>query len=81
MPKRKLSPGERLRATRLALGLSLRDIRAASLKLARQLRNRRFILPPSRLCEYEKKNGIPSICRLYTLAQMYGCDLRELLDW
>ena len=81
MPQRKLSSGERLRATRLALGLSLRDVQGASLKLAKQLRDRRFTLPASRLHEFEVKDWVPRVHRLYTLAHVYGCDLKELLGW
>ena len=75
------NPGRRLRRTRCALGMSLRDVHAASLKLARRLRNRRFILPPSRLHDIELKNSVPSIHRLYTLAQIYGCTMKELSGW
>jgi transcriptional regulator with XRE-family HTH domain len=81
MPKRQSSPGERLRATRLALGLTLRDVHTASIKLARRLRNRRFILPASRLHDFEVKNTIPSLHRLYTLAYVCGCEVIELLGW
>ena len=81
MPKYRSTPGERLRATRWALGLTLRDVHTESMKLARTLRNRRFILPASRLHDFEVKNTIPSIHRLYTLAHVYGCDVRELLGW
>jgi len=81
MPKRQSSPGERLRVTRLALGLTLRDVHTESIKLARRLRNRRFILPASRLHDFEVKNTIPSLHRLYTLAHVCGCEVRELLGW
>ena len=81
MPKRRSSAGDRLRATRWALGLTLCDVQMASVKLARSLRNRRFILPASRLHDFEVKNTIPSLHRLYTLAQVYDCDVRELLGW
>jgi len=50
MPKRRsTSPGDHLRTTRLALGITLRDVHRASMKLARRLRNQRFILPARRL--------------------------------
>lgn len=81
MPKKESNPGRRLRAIRWALGLSLRDVHNASLKLARKLRNRRFILPGSRLHDIELKNTIPGIHRLYTLARVYGYDMRKLLKW
>jgi hypothetical protein len=61
--------------------MSLRDVHQTSLKLARKLRNKRFVLPPSRLHQIEIKNSIPSIHRLYTLAYSYGCEMRELARW
>jgi hypothetical protein len=65
----------------MGLGLSLRDVHRASLKLAQKLRNRKFTVPASRLHDCEVKNVIPSIHRLYTLARVYGCDFRELCSW
>src|SRR5713226_2081456 len=65
---RRCSPGDRLRALRLLLGLTLRDIHQESISLSKSLRNPEFLLPPSRLHEFETKSVIPSIHRLYTLA-------------
>ena len=79
--KRRSGPGERLRATRWALGLTLRDVYVVSLNLARKHRNRKFILPASRLHEFEVKDTVPGIHRMYTLTQVYGCDIRELMGW
>ena len=81
MPKRPNSPGECLRATRWALGLTLRDVHILSLKLARKHRNKRFILPASRLHDIETKDIVPGVHRLYTLAHVYGCDIRTLMGW
>jgi hypothetical protein len=80
-PNRKCTPGERLRAVRLVLDLSFRDVYSESIKLARRLRNEDFVLPPSRLHEIESRDVIPSIHRLYTLAWTYGHDVTELLRW
>jgi hypothetical protein len=41
----------------------------------------RFILPASRLHDFEVKNTIPSLHRLYTLAHVCDCEVRELLGW
>jgi len=78
---RRCSPGERLRALRLVLGLTLRDVHQASLTLSRRLRNSEFLLPPSRLHEFETRNVVPSIHRLYTLACIYRYEMTEFLDW
>ena len=39
-----------------------------------------FVIPPSRLHEIERKNKIPTIHRLYTLAVIYGRTWHELLS-
>jgi hypothetical protein len=61
--------------------MTLRDVHAASMKLAQGFQEKRFILPPSRLHDLETKNIVPNIHRLYTLAEVYEFDLRELLEW
>ena len=81
MPKHHPTPGERLRARRLALGLTLREVHEASITLAEKHRNREFILPASRLHEFEVKGVVPSIFRLYTLSWMYGVKMSGLLRW
>jgi len=81
MTKRRYTPGQRLRATRWALGLTFRDVHLESVKLAQKHRSRRFILPVSRLHDFEVKGMIPSIHRLHTLAHVYGFDLTEIAGW
>jgi transcriptional regulator with XRE-family HTH domain len=78
---RRCNPGERLRALRLVLGFTLRDVHQGSIALSKTLRNSEFLLPPSRLHEFETRNVVPSIHRLYTLACAYGCEIADLLDW
>ena len=80
-PNRRPSPGERLRAVRLVLGLTLRDVEQASGKLSKRLRNSEFLLPASRLHEFETRGVIPGIHRLYTLAAVYGHKITEFLTW
>lgn len=81
MPKHRCTAGERLRTRRLALRLTLREVHGASVVLATKLRNREFILPASRLHEFEVKGVVPSIYRLYTLSWIYGCKIGELMRW
>jgi transcriptional regulator with XRE-family HTH domain len=80
-PNRRRSPGERLRAVRLVRGLTLRDVHKASITLSKRLRNSEFVLHASRLHEFETRNVIPSIHRLYTLAAVYGHKITEFLAW
>jgi len=81
MAGQRTSAGKRLRARRMQLELSLRDVQRASSRVAKELRNRSFILPVSRLHFYETRNSTPSAYRLYTLARLYGCKLSEILAW
>lgn len=80
-PNRRRGPGERLRAVRVVLGLTLRDVHRASVPLSKDLRNSKFQVPISRLHEFETRNVVPSIHRLYTLASIYGHEITELLGW
>src|SRR5215470_9245542 len=80
-PNRRRGAGERLRALRLVLGLSLRDVHQASVALSKRLRNSEFLVPASRLHEFETRNVVPSIHRLYTLATIYGYEVAEFLGW
>jgi transcriptional regulator with XRE-family HTH domain len=75
------TPGERLRALRREVGLSLRNVHTMSVKLGRKHRDDRFVLPPSRLCDIETKTIVPGMHRLYTLAHVYKQDVRELMGW
>ena len=75
------SAGDRLRIRREELGMSLRDVHRASSQVARELRNRSFVVPSSRLHSYETHQSTPSIYRLYTLARLYGRKLAEVLRW
>jgi hypothetical protein len=65
----------------LVLGLTLRDVHEASVVLSKRLRNPEFLVPASRLHEFETRNVVPSIHRLYTLATIYGYKITELFGW
>ncbi|HVP44389.1 MAG TPA: helix-turn-helix transcriptional regulator [Terriglobales bacterium] len=73
--------GQRLRALREELGLTIRDVEAASLRIAAKHGNENFVLTLSRLSDIESKGILPSLYRLYTLAVIYRRDIRELFDW
>lgn len=73
--------GRKLRGVREDLGFTLRDVHAASLRLASRHHNRRLAISPGRLSMIETKNEVPSIFRLYALAQIYERDVRELLTF
>jgi hypothetical protein len=79
--KPSLKPGEHLRALRQRLGLTLRDVYKASLEIALERQERGFVIPASRLHDFETKNIAPSIYRLYTLARVYDRKLAKILSW
>lgn len=74
-----LSAGQRLRAVREQLGLTLRDVEAASEMLATRYGSSDFAIPLSRLSEMETKSIVPTVFRVYTLSVIYRWDYREIL--
>ncbi len=80
MRRQRSKPGPALRSIRQNLGLSMRDVHAASLKIAKRHNDHRFVTAPSRLHAIEAKNASPSLWRLYTLAVVYGRTVDELLS-
>jgi transcriptional regulator with XRE-family HTH domain len=76
-----LDAGKRIRALRERLGLTVRDVEAASARIAEKRNNRSFFLPLSRLFEIENKDVVPSAYRFYSLAVIFRRDIRELLGW
>lgn len=73
--------GQNLRALREELGLTMREVENASLQIARRHHNEEFTIAPSRLSDFETKDVVPSIYRMYSLAVIYRRDMRELLAW
>lgn len=73
--------GQRLRALREQLGLTLRDVEAASLRIAARHKSDDFTLTLSRMSDIETKHILPTIYRLHSLAVIYRRDIRELLSW
>lgn len=72
--------GQRLRMLREQLGLTIREVETASLRIATQHNNEDFALSLSRLSDIETKGILPSLYRLYSLAVIYRRDIRELFD-
>src|SRR5438874_13739162 len=75
------SGGQNLRALRETLGLTMRDVETATERLARKHANDEYLIPISRLSDFETKGVIPSIYRLYSLAAIYRRDFGGLLSW
>jgi transcriptional regulator with XRE-family HTH domain len=62
------------------LGLSLREVGAASALIASKYGSPEYLISASRLSEIESKGVLPTIYRLYSLAVICRRDFRELLD-
>jgi transcriptional regulator with XRE-family HTH domain len=76
-----MTAGSNLRTLREKLGFTMREVEAASERLARKHGSKEYLLPISRLFDFETKGVIPSIYPLYSLAIIYRRDFRELLSW
>lgn len=76
-----LAAGLHLRSLRELLGLTMREVESASLRIAERHENDEFAVCPSRLSDIETKGLVPSVFRLYSLSIIYRCDLREILAW
>jgi transcriptional regulator with XRE-family HTH domain len=74
-----LPAGQRLRALREELGLTIRDVEAASTRIAAKHGNEDFAISLSRLSDIETKGILPNIYRLYSLSVIYRRDIRDLL--
>ncbi|MDP9267525.1 MAG: helix-turn-helix domain-containing protein [Acidobacteriota bacterium] len=73
--------GQQLRALREQIGLTIRDVEAASSKLAARHRNPEYAISISRLSDIETKGILPSIYKIYTLAVIYRQTFSDLLGW
>ncbi len=73
--------GAHLRGLRERLGLTMREVESASIRIAERHGSDEFAVSPSRLSDIETKGSVPSIFRLYSLAIIYRCDVREILSW
>ena len=76
-----LPAGQRLRALREELGLTMRDVEAASERIAARHGNEDFAISLSRLSDIEAKGVLPNLYRLYSLSVIYRRDVREILAW
>jgi len=74
-----VEPGQRLRLLREQLGLTVRDVEAASTRLATKHKNSAFSIPRTRVSDIELNGVVPSIYRLYSLSIIYRKDLHDLL--
>jgi transcriptional regulator with XRE-family HTH domain len=75
-----MDAGNQLRSLRERLGLTVRDVEAASSKLATRHRNQEYAITISRLSDIETKNILPNIYKLYSLAVIYRMSFAEIAE-
>jgi transcriptional regulator with XRE-family HTH domain len=82
MDARKPSPGagERLKAVRVRLGLTTRDVERKSQQIAEEKRNQEYYLSHAWLTDIENGEFTPSIYKLYSLSAIYYQNFTELLS-
>jgi len=74
-------PGVRIKALRLALGITTRGVEDYSRRIARLGGNKAFLIPHSSLSEMEKPGAEPpGIYRLFSLCVIYRLSFIELLE-
>lgn len=74
-----MSGGESLRQIRESLGLTIRDVEAASTRLSEKYGNADYVVTLSRLSDIETKGVTPSAYKLYSFSVIYRRDFKELL--
>lgn len=74
-----MTGGDGLRAIREKLGLTIRDVEAASSRLAEKYGNPDYTITLSRLSDIETKGVTPTLYKFYSFAVIYRRDFRELL--
>jgi transcriptional regulator with XRE-family HTH domain len=71
--------GQQMCEVREKLGLTMRDVHRLSKQAAKSLRNRDYIISPSRLSDIESKGKTPNLYRLHALSLAYDCKVEKLL--
>ena len=75
-----MDPGQQLRNLREKLGLTIRDVEAASSRIATRHRNPEYGVSISRLSDIETKGIVPNVYKMYSLAVIYRLTFHEVLE-
>ena len=73
--------GHQMCEVRKKLGLTMRDVHRLSKQIAKSLRNRDYIVSPSRLSDIEAKGHTPNLYRLHALSLAYDWGIEKLLKF
>ncbi len=74
-----MRPGEQLKAIRIRLGITTREVEEHSRKIAEAEGNEEFYISNAWLTQIENKESTPSIYKLYSLSIIYRTKFTELL--
>ena len=77
----RLEAGQKVRHARECLGLTMREVEEASVRIAEEHHNTGFAIPLSRLSDIELKGIVPSIHRCYSLSEICRVKMNEILSW
>ncbi len=75
------SIGSRLRERRQQLGLTVRDVQAASAVIARNQGDGAFLIRASRISEIENHNRVIGLACLYSLSVIFNQSFLDLCSW
>lgn len=73
------APGQRLKALRIALGISVRDVEVHSQMVARSQGSTKYCISHSSLIEVESSSRTPGVHKLFTLSALYRINFVDLL--
>ena len=75
-----IAPGPNLRMSREKLGLTMRDVEAASKRLVRK-HHPNYLIMSGGLSNFESNGVTPGVHQLYSLAIIYRLEFNEILSW
>lgn len=73
--------GKRLRAERLRVCLSSRDVQMLSLRIAKEKNNQDYYISHGWLTDTEYGKFTPNICKVYSLSLIYNCSYLEIVGF
>ena len=75
------NPGQKFKKIRNRLGLTIRNVEAASRRIAKRRGSDEYVVGLSRLSDIENRSSVPSVFRIYSLCAIYRLSLAEVLEW
>ncbi len=73
--------GSQLRKLRQQRGLTLRQVQFLTQQLAKKHGNTRLAISTTRLLAMENTNAVPNLFRVWALARVYQCGVRDIFKY